>query len=241
MIVSHFSRSLIHVILHAVWLTSLPSAVVSRSVKHEGIAPAIVRNHSVGPNSVELVVLEFEELIVLKDGDEGSQGELNSISVFMQTLEEGDFFQWRAPFLENLTGSFVANNGYLGVDTGDIVRFLRPVGPSPDRQPYVRGVRGERVSIQIVSRELDCIRRRVCRRGDTGEYSFSFDLYVPTAALSDTCTEENIYHFALSDGVPRFETSAGVSLSRAAPILGEFTGGTVVAPFKAVFCVRRPQ
>ncbi|MEM9715844.1 MAG: hypothetical protein AAF826_04950 [Pseudomonadota bacterium] len=231
-------------ILRSLVLTILsvctPFFAYGMGVNQSGLGVEELRFHEVGPDSIELVIGELDSFLVRRDGDRRSQGELRSIFVSLGTTEERHSFGTIAPNLWNFTQRNSANDTYLKMRTGDEVQLL-PRGVRPERSIFVRGLEGTSVRLSVTARELDCIRKQLCDRENTGVYTLEFPFFLSAEMVSENCTQDTTFRLLVSDdGVVidgGFRRPEAVDVT----ITEMENSKPILAVKSAIFCFRTPR
>jgi len=172
------------------------------SFPRSGTAPVF---HSLeGQEGVLRMTLSgMNEFMVVKTGDpRNGTGELHTIKLHltnMNTLpQESEYFnyEWTSRFMLNRTRNKRGNSAYVSIHRRDII-IARNRHPVPI-WIYVRP--GDHVRLEVLARELDCARHRVCGRGDSSLYVI--DMRVPyfTGGLPSSCRAENRWTLRNVDG-----------------------------------------
>ncbi len=165
-------------------------------------------NHNLGSaTDVWRVELKYpEHLLAMSAGDSDGVSELHEIEIRL-TGTDGQFHSFT-----EANPWFRVNDGprkvgeWIGVRQGDRVKLDNVSARDPDTYNlwvHTKQVEGgsPALNFQIIvtARELDCRGDNVCRRGDTGIVTYSFNMPVP-ANRSLTCLPDNKYRISVVNG-----------------------------------------
>ena len=202
---------------------------------------------------IELRNMDQFEVMGVSDSD--GTDELHSIEVRLTTRfefgserEQFDTFQERSISLFNRTLGRLGNSSYVEIRKGDLLGFggrevapdmrqlwahTREYFPANDRSnsPGIRS----KISVQIIARDLDCARTRVCGRGDTKVYYISFDFPKLRGTPPTSCNAAYTYKIGrLDDGLALFGPDGGVVQVIQTSIPG---GGPAIRPINGEICI----
>lgn len=139
---------------------------------------------------------DADALVQLVAGDRRRSSEISRVT---WRLSSGDQFHQSVMTREELTSATGAEGPtYVSVSNGQIISADIPeVSPGTQLWVHTRqqpetggGVPVVRFVLEITARDLDCIRRRSCRRGDTGTARFEIEADIP-AVRSQRCIPQN--------------------------------------------------
>lgn len=219
-------------------------------------ALADVSRESLRPPQPGLVykieLLNLRPLSVKSVNDSDREDELHRVTVKLITNTFGSSgeilpqpqFDQRTYTRQNLWGSNgrVANVAYLPIRRGDSITLSNATSSDTSNLWVLGHARGRPsrtmgFQIEITSRELDCAGTRVCRRGDTGTYTFVGLLgsNIPTAR---TCTNTNTYKIQPVDGKMTLLNPPAARFGSVSNFFERTSGdGPKLALFNADICV----
>lgn len=186
-------------------------------------------NHTLnGGNGVWRIELrDADQIVQIRAGDKKSKSEISRVT---WRLSSGDQFHESKLTRADLDSATGANGRtYVSVSNGQILSADIPE-IAPDTQLWLHA-RQQQVfdgpamavefRLEIKARDLDCAKRRKCRRGDTGTVTFGVELPLPSVR-SEQCSPQNSYRLTTRETSAVWQRSGKID-----PVSGGLAGGTV--------------
>lgn len=168
-------------------------------------------NHSMGsgPDVWRVELKQPNRYLAMSSGDRDGTSELQKLAVRLEG-SEGQFhaFDEAVPYMSLRANDLT--NDYVALPIGSMLHLTRLT--VRNRNGYNLWIHAREQSstlryrrpminfnIRVRSRELDCSRRRACRRGDNGEIVYSVRVETP-AVRSNRCIPENTYQVTAVNG-----------------------------------------
>lgn len=215
-------------------------------------------------HNYKLHLKNFNPLTVHSTNDSDGEDELHSVSITLSSAEyehNGQTypvqFDRRTHTRQDLWGSQgrVANTAYLPVIRGTNVTLSNRGRQTPDdlwvvTKPTLARYNSQApelfFTITIVSRELDCARQRVCRRGDTGTWTFRGSIPWGSdlqANYRETCSASNTFKLQYIDRTLSIIPPASLNnpWEKTPPLVNVSGSGPRLGIFNADICVTRDR
>ncbi|PHR61909.1 MAG: hypothetical protein COA43_01690 [Robiginitomaculum sp.] len=209
-----------------------------------------------GPDVYRIEVRNLKRFEVMEVGDSDGVGELHNIRIRLSAFTNGPM-QFHSKtvratpgFLYNDTTNDGGNTSYLNVRKGNRVRLH---GRANHDNLWVHAgavsADGSRIQVRlsIYARELDCVGRRVCRRGGYGMFSVDFNIPNFDTPPSTRCGPENTFELGRLDdkiaifGADNVENNSYENGNRRHLFGDVFTrhkaGGVILRPLYADICI----
>ncbi|MEM9570438.1 MAG: RICIN domain-containing protein [Pseudomonadota bacterium] len=139
-------------------------------------------------------VRNLDSLLVMTTGDGAEQGELHSVTVRLEAGDQFDMHSTESRYLMTHQGTR-GGTGYLSINPNDKV-VLSGGAHDHDLWIHISNKRFEfspTATVTITTRELDCVRQRVCDRGGTAKFELTFELPEFTNPPPTSCGDANTY------------------------------------------------
>lgn len=209
---------------------SLAIALVMTLLPSPALADEKTSNHTLGPgNDVwRIEVRDANRIVQTRSGDSSNKSEISRV---IWRLTAGDQFHESKLRREDLTSAERSpGRTYVSLKNGQVLRAKISEIASEGTQLWLH-TRQQPVSggpamavefrLEIKARDLDCAKRRKCRRGDTGTVTFGVELPLPSVR-SDRCGPQNSYRLTTSE-----TSSVRRPSGRIEPVSGGRSGGSV--------------
>jgi len=185
-----------------------------------------------GASSImRLTLVGMDRFVVLKTGDRNANtGELNNLTLTLSaTSGEYDSMELSTGQMRNLTTGSYGNRAYIKVHKQDIMETGNPRGyfRMPDIWINVRV--GDRITLNLDARELDCTGERVCNRGDSGHYKIELTVPSVLSPAPTTCGRMNSAPLTFRNGQIAFASFDTLAF--------EATGDVLLRPIRGTFCL----
>ncbi|MEM9570437.1 MAG: RICIN domain-containing protein [Pseudomonadota bacterium] len=207
-----------------------------------------------GDNIYKVEVTGLDTFQVRQDGDPESSGELHEVVIRLTGDSTSHSYTVPVTGIYNKTKRRGGNTAYLEVDVGDIVSLERRRRREPanlwlHRQDN-RSIRSaERypttVLLEVATRELDCLRERVCNRGNRGLWGLRIELPAYDTPPPAVCGPTNTYRLTRIDdkvqviGLPGRSEYSSSSANRAlkSNIIQRSAEGVIIRPTRGQVCI----
>ena len=190
-------------------------------------------------------VRDLNTFKALSTGDGSDGGELKWVEVTLKSGDQVDGYKRKSRDLTDLRGRR-GNKTYIKVRKGGKIRLV-----DRDRKSNNLWIHAHKsgldlpnsVQLKIRTRELDCARKRKCRRGSYGEHTFTFDIPKFTTPPSQSCGTNNTYILRHINDRMSFNGLNGHS-SASSKSSGGFKPGAsgkvdsvILIPMRATICI----
>lgn len=173
----------------------------------------------------------FDQVLLIENSDSDNKDELHSVEVVLaneysderrrlarpsDTASQKQFDAVKETARNLAVNDNAGNSAYVQARRGDIVELSRRPNTTYNLWIHTREFRESAdlppvifFVVSVKTRELSCFRKRVCKRGYHGEYSYQFRVPVP-GVRSSRCVAANTFEVeAQSDGIEVIARATG--------------------------------
>jgi len=213
--------------------------------------------HTLGsaPDVYRIELRNLTQFEVMHTGDPDSSGELHKVNIelyagpykYASRDQHHGFDEYGMNFQTPSTRKR-GNNAYHSINKGEVISYGGRRKPQEQRNLWVHIKKdGSWLGgLQIKTRELDCAKQKVCRRGNDGTFYFNFRIPYFTSPPPTTCGPSNTFPLATAFEFPRKPRSLDIIDLQSYGSSGEAWGnlkrrgedrGAILKPINGEICI----